>query len=56
MDGSILVTGGDDANKVSIYNTTTEKWSNTANMNIGRGYQASSWSIARPPRAMRRLG
>ncbi|MER6573177.1 discoidin domain-containing protein [Streptomyces sp. NPDC001093] len=39
-DGGILVTGGNDDTKASIYTPKTDMWSSTADMNIPRGYQA----------------
>ena len=38
-DGSIIVTGGDDAAKTSIFNPTTGAWLPAQQMNIRRGYQ-----------------
>ena len=38
-DGSILVTGGDDAAKTSIFNPATGPWLPAQQMNIRRGYQ-----------------
>lgn len=40
-DGRILVNGGSDSNKTSIYDPVTGRWSTAAPMNIGRGYQGS---------------
>lgn len=39
-DGRVLVTGGSNAGKASIYDPATDEWSATADMNIARGYQA----------------
>ncbi|MFE4262012.1 discoidin domain-containing protein [Streptomyces sp. NPDC056883] len=39
-DGRVLVTGGSNAEKASIYDPATDTWSATAAMNIPRGYQA----------------
>ncbi|MFD7026639.1 discoidin domain-containing protein [Streptomyces sp. NPDC059917] len=39
-DGRVLVTGGSNAEKASIYDPATDAWSATASMNIARGYQA----------------
>ncbi|MFD7978321.1 discoidin domain-containing protein [Streptomyces sp. NPDC059071] len=39
-DGRVLVTGGSNAEKASIYDPATDTWSATGNMNIARGYQA----------------
>ncbi|WMX44015.1 discoidin domain-containing protein [Streptomyces roseicoloratus] len=39
-DGRVLVTGGSNAEKASIYDPATDAWSATSNMNIARGYQA----------------
>ncbi|MCM2387373.1 discoidin domain-containing protein [Streptomyces albipurpureus] len=39
-DGRVLVTGGSNAEKASIYNPATDTWSATSNMNIARGYQS----------------
>jgi len=40
--GRMVVTGGDDASKTSIFDPTTSTWITGATMNIGRGYQAST--------------
>jgi galactose oxidase len=40
--GLTIVTGGDDASKLSIYNPVTDTWTAGAPMNIPRGYQAST--------------
>ncbi|MEU6928786.1 discoidin domain-containing protein [Streptomyces sp. NPDC046374] len=39
-DGRVLVTGGSNAEKASIYDPATDTWSATTRMNIARGYQA----------------
>ncbi|MEU8761549.1 discoidin domain-containing protein [Streptomyces sp. NPDC048659] len=39
-DGRVLVTGGSNAEKASIYDPVTDDWSATSSMNIARGYQA----------------
>ncbi|WP_438317583.1 discoidin domain-containing protein [Streptomyces sp. HUAS TT3] len=39
-DGRVLVTGGSNAEKASIYDPATDAWSATTSMNIARGYQA----------------
>ncbi|MFD9794107.1 discoidin domain-containing protein [Streptomyces sp. NPDC059070] len=39
-DGRVLVTGGSNATRASIYDPRTDAWTSTADMNIGRGYQA----------------
>ncbi|MFE7512564.1 discoidin domain-containing protein [Streptomyces sp. NPDC057540] len=39
-DGRVLVTGGSNAEKASIYDPATDTWSATSSMNIPRGYQA----------------
>ncbi|MFG2990450.1 discoidin domain-containing protein [Streptomyces sp. NPDC048257] len=39
-DGRVLVTGGSNAEKASIYDPATDTWSATTSMNIARGYQA----------------
>lgn len=41
-DGSLLVNGGDNSEKTSIFNGLTGKWSTAATMNIPRGYQANT--------------
>lgn len=42
QDGKIVVTGGTDQSRTSIYNTTDGHWFEAAAMNIDRGYQATS--------------
>ncbi|MFJ2592642.1 discoidin domain-containing protein [Streptomyces erythrochromogenes] len=39
-DGRVLVTGGSNAEKASVYDPATDSWSATSSMNIARGYQA----------------
>ncbi|WP_367820023.1 discoidin domain-containing protein [Streptomyces sp. LMG1-1-1.1] len=39
-DGRVLVTGGSNAEKASIYDPATDAWSATTDMNTARGYQA----------------
>lgn len=39
-DGRVLVTGGSNAEKASIYDPVTDDWSATGSMNIPRGYQS----------------
>ncbi|MFE5298783.1 discoidin domain-containing protein [Streptomyces sp. NPDC056632] len=39
-DGRVLVTGGSNAERASIYDPATDDWSATTSMNIPRGYQA----------------
>ncbi|WP_234323651.1 discoidin domain-containing protein [Streptomyces sp. NRRL F-2580] len=39
-DGRVLVTGGSNAEKASVYDPATDAWSATTSMNIARGYQA----------------
>ncbi|WP_328296654.1 discoidin domain-containing protein [Streptomyces sp. NBC_00435] len=39
-DGRVLVTGGSNAEKASVYDPATDEWSATTSMNIARGYQA----------------
>ncbi|MFE0605175.1 discoidin domain-containing protein [Streptomyces sp. NPDC058892] len=39
-DGRVLVTGGSNAEKASIYDPASDSWSATTSMNIARGYQA----------------
>lgn len=40
-DGRLLVSGGIDSAKTSIYDATNNTWSSAAQMNIPRGYQAN---------------
>ncbi|OEJ35451.1 arabinogalactan endo-1,4-beta-galactosidase [Streptomyces subrutilus] len=39
-DGRVLVTGGSNAEKASVYDPATDTWSATTSMNTARGYQA----------------
>ncbi|NGO78455.1 DUF1929 domain-containing protein [Streptomyces sp. YC504] len=39
-DGRILVTGGSNAERASIYDPATDSWTSTTDMNTPRGYQA----------------
>ncbi|MEE1940162.1 discoidin domain-containing protein [Streptomyces sp. TRM 70361] len=39
-DGRVLVTGGSNADRASLYDPRTDTWSATDRMNIPRGYQA----------------
>ncbi|MEV8434894.1 discoidin domain-containing protein [Streptomyces chartreusis] len=39
-DGRVLVTGGSNAEKASIYDPATDQWTETTDMNVPRGYQA----------------
>ncbi|MFI5801233.1 discoidin domain-containing protein [Streptomyces sp. NPDC051561] len=39
-DGRVLVTGGSNAERASIYDPVTDAWTSTSDMNIARGYQA----------------
>jgi galactose oxidase len=42
FQGRVIVTGGDTAPRTSIFNSTTQTWISGPNMNIPRGYQAST--------------
>lgn len=42
VDGRLVVTGGSNAPKTSIYDSDGDVWSSGANMKIGRGYQSSA--------------
>lgn len=42
VNGRAVVTGGDDANKTSIFDPSTNTWTTGHQMNIARGYQASA--------------
>lgn len=42
FDGRAIVTGGDTANKTSIYNSATDQWVAGPVMKIPRGYQATA--------------
>ena len=39
-DGCLMVTGGSSSPKTSIYNPFSNEWTNSANLNIPRGYHA----------------
>ncbi|MFF3456970.1 discoidin domain-containing protein [Streptomyces sp. NPDC002730] len=39
-DSRVLVTGGSNAKRASIYDPATDAWTSTADMNVARGYQA----------------
>lgn len=41
-DGSLLINGGDDEYKTSLFNALTGQWTTAAPMNIPRGYQANT--------------
>ena len=41
-DGRVMITGGRDSYKTTIYNATTGEWTAGADMNINRGYQAQT--------------
>jgi galactose oxidase len=41
-DGRVLVSGGNDSGKTSIYNPANDTWTTGASMNITRGYHAST--------------
>ncbi|GAA3673157.1 hypothetical protein GCM10022267_69940 [Lentzea roselyniae] len=41
-DGRILVTGGSNAKKVSVYDPRTDAWTSAPDMNISRGYQGQT--------------
>jgi galactose oxidase len=40
-DGRVIVTGGNDSQKTSIYDPATDAWTDGGDMKIGRGYQSS---------------
>ncbi|MCU7722172.1 discoidin domain-containing protein [Actinoplanes sp. KI2] len=40
-DGRVIVTGGNNNQKTSIYDPATDAWTDGGNMTTGRGYQAS---------------
>lgn len=42
FNGRPIVTGGNNADKTSIYNPLTDVWTSAADMQIPRGYQAST--------------
>ena len=48
-DGSIIVTGGDDAAKTSIYDPATGAWLPYQQMNIPRGYQVPLMPVSLYP-------
>ncbi|KAF2803601.1 galactose oxidase [Mytilinidion resinicola] len=41
-DGKVVVTGGNDAAKTSIYTVASDAWASGANMQIKRGYQGQA--------------
>ena len=41
-EGRIVVTGGNDEKKTSIYDPGTKAWTTGPQMNVGRGYQSST--------------
>ena len=41
VNGRMIISGGETADKVSIYNPTKDDWTSVASMNIPRGYQGS---------------
>ncbi|MBC6446998.1 discoidin domain-containing protein [Actinokineospora xionganensis] len=41
-DGRVLVTGGSDDKKSSVYNPFTDTWSATGELNVRRGYQGQT--------------
>ena len=41
-DGRLLVNGGANAQRTSIYNATTQTWTSGGNMNVQRGYNANT--------------
>ena len=41
VDGRMLISGGESADKVSIYDPTKDDWTSVAPMKIARGYQGS---------------
>ncbi|KAH6986621.1 hypothetical protein EDB80DRAFT_731744 [Ilyonectria destructans] len=41
-DGQIVVTGGNDAKKTSLYDSPSDTWITGPEMNIARGYQSSA--------------
>ncbi|CAO2649381.1 Nn.00g067660.m01.CDS01 [Neocucurbitaria sp. VM-36] len=42
FDGRVIVTGGSNAAKTSIYDPSTNAWTGAPNMQIARGYQATA--------------
>jgi galactose oxidase len=68
-DGQLLVNGGTSSKKTSLYNPGTDTWTKGAQMNIPRGYNASttldngnvftiggSWSVTGPSIAEKKNG
>ena len=41
VDGRMIISGGETADKVSIYNPAKDDWTSAASMKIARGYQGS---------------
>lgn len=41
VNGRMIISGGETADKVSIYNPTKDEWTSIAPMKIARGYQGS---------------
>lgn len=41
-NGRMVITGGESAERTSIYNSTSDDWISAPNMNIPRGYQGST--------------
>ena len=41
-DGTLLVSGGDDSSRTSLYDPARGQWRSAATMNIPRGYQANT--------------
>lgn len=41
VNGRMVISGGESADKVSIYNPTKDEWTSVAPMKIARGYQGS---------------
>jgi galactose oxidase len=42
FNGRVIVTGGSNAEKTSIYDTSSDTWSPASNMRIARGYQSTA--------------
>ena len=42
VDGRMIISGGESADKVSIYDPTTDDWISVQEMKIARGYQGSA--------------
>ena len=42
VNGRMIISGGESADKVSIYDSTTDDWISVEEMNIARGYQGSA--------------